>query len=879
MKKMRKGLWALCLALVLMLSGAVVAFASTVSENDFVLTVKTDKDVYSSGESINLSIYLESNAAEDVTINGTKLFYEIPEAIQEYIVNYDNLPETIDLTSGENVVFLSVTTTVPDTGDTNSPMLYIGILMIGVGFILLTRTRYFKNFTALFMVAIMIVGLGPVSATTVKAEIDYLSVEGSKTITYAGDEQTIAVVAVICVGEYGEGDEEDNDTVATELSGTELAKLLLANARLDADALSASADDMLATNAASMYSASRNLRNLSSVITKEQYMDCARYVEYFDSYVENVNTSIESAAEQITYIKENVANTDVWLVIDANNRIRLDVTANEDILYIEDEYGTYVCRRYTDADGDDVYEIYQESTDGAYNYMLCVPGEWYEYSNDDDINVIVENTRGYWNMCTVYDMSDYQDVCNDEGEVIDTTYVKRMNMQNLVVTDNYTYVYEGEIYDSGYVSLDAIGYVDSTLSCDLMKYEQGALTINLVGFDGVSSITIDEDKFITSLKTTSGKELIPSSEKPIDAGIYFSNGVVEDFGDIPYPVLAFEVKTTDDDENTTNVNIDSTTAGSIITLLAEYGITCKAAYADSLNEIIKNISSGTVLAANFVEYYSWNDYHLSNYAEVQKALAVTKEKQDALMAKYNDIADEEGIEYTYAEVDYDDYSFANATMVTSSATVEGRTLTVEEVELTVSEEEAVLEEGTSYGVYLAICSADEKGIICLTKTSPETVEFDGSSALTVSVSGEYEIPSAATAGNYIVCAYVATEEGIRISEYVAVTTTHDVNVSGAEGNGYSYVIQTNDNDEISVSYISTGEYEVTVDKADVVYSYEWIYNFLSDEVLKYGYPIADATLYAYGANEYVTVDENDTISSGTIYMLEFENGSVFVKLP
>ena len=69
--------------------------------------------------------------------------------------------------------------------------------------------------------------------------------------------------------------------------------------------------------------------------------------------------SAQNAAELIDYVKKNVRIVDTW-VSSGNERSYLHVEENAEVLcrYLEEEAFLSVCRRYKNAEGKDVYELY-----------------------------------------------------------------------------------------------------------------------------------------------------------------------------------------------------------------------------------------------------------------------------------------------------------------------------------------------------------------------------------------------------------------------------------------------------------------------------------------------------------------------------------------
>lgn len=168
----------------------------------------------------------------------------------------------------------------------------------------------------------------------------------------------------------GKNGQTTNESKKGDLNGTELAKLLLANERLDSDELSDNKGLLTADRL-------NKLENivLSTIIDTSVYADNSNMTDYFNSYVEAVKSVTNGAAGTIDFIKESVYYTGVWIEYGSiGGDVLLQVTDNEDRLFVKADSYTSVCRRYTDENGDNIYEICQTVADGSYMYLNCIPG-------------------------------------------------------------------------------------------------------------------------------------------------------------------------------------------------------------------------------------------------------------------------------------------------------------------------------------------------------------------------------------------------------------------------------------------------------------------------------------------------------------------------
>lgn len=858
MKAKKRSFLTLLLALALTVSGTVMAIAATVTADDFKVTVDTDKDSYNSGDKIYMSVAIENNAA-DAIITDITLEYDIPEDIQDYIVDYDKLPSSLDMFGeGTNVVFTTMAE-APETGDNNMVILLAGVLLIAAGIVIAVKTGCIRKLVSLFTVIAMLVGIEAVSNLTVQAESEMIEVEGSKNITYAGEAKNIAVKAAVTIYSTGDSNGESTDKAEANVSGTELAKLLLANERLDAEKLAEDSGIMSACNITD-YMNDVRIATLSTV-DASQYEDNSNMIDYFNSYIAAVESVTGSAADTITYMKENVSCTGAWIEYGAvGGDVLLKVTDNEEWLHMVSDLATFVCRRYTDSNGDDVYEICQrEESDGSYAYLICTPGKRYEYSfcwsDGSDIHVIVENSRGYWNMFTTYSI--------EEG---------RNNVQNLVSANDFAYVYFGTITEDGYESNNHITFIDPTLSCDLITVHEQVMEVAVVGFNGVTSLEVDDYNMITSFTSKTGVTIEAESE--LADGIRCQLGNVA-YTQAPYATLSFVIE-----EGVTNE-----TAKAVIDALAAIGIECKY----DLSAVLSGVDSSFKIAGNLGSYYNWNGYYVKDLAAVRSAVAVETARYEELMAGYEAVKDAKKIETTETGINYAAYDFAGLTLTGADAiTFADGKITIEGLQAEVSVAD-VMADGETYEIQFALAGIGEEGeydsAILLSTESAGAASYEGT-ALSLTKSAEFDVPACTGAGKYTVVAYVATSEGIRVSEMVPVTFTSEASYTNVE-NGYETYIELNDANEMIVYYTLMNEYEVTMPTEQDTYTYEEIYEFLSGEVLKYGYPSSSAVLEVYDTEtgEAIEASAGDELS-GCVCKLQYDVtnsigmvGYVYVQLP
>lgn len=916
MKRKTKSLISLLIALVLTISGAVMVFGEAVTEDDFKVVVTTDKDSYQEGEKIQLSFSIIHNA--EATVSRVGFQYVVSDEIKNNILNFDKMPTSLTkLDTGLNEIFDSKEVDKPDdnksdtnkpdadkpgtgnsgtgnagtgtpgTGDNSNVKLYVGILLVVAGIVLAMRAGCMKKFASLFMVVAMVAGLNAASLVTVNAATENMMVAGEKTITYAGVEETITVVAYLTMKVEGDGVEDDDsgndDSESAELniSPTDLAKLLLANERLDSEELTSENKFFAPSKAVAAFN---NLKIMTLSTTSGQCEKYSNEMGYFESYIRNVEMITLDAADTIDYVKENIGCVDVWVEYGGiGGELLLQVTDNEERLIMKSDTMEYICRRYTDDNGDDVYEIYREEKQNSDNYyLLCIPDKRYEYSvhitnntlddTTDDMNdyVVVENSRGYWNMFTA---SYVYDNGND-----------RYNVQNLVAGNEFAYVYYGDVRDKnngGYKSMDHITFITPELDSDLISVYDYDMGVNLVGFNGVASFETDDNNFITSFTTTGGKTINVGAK--IADNIEFYHGVVEQ-GQSKYPVLQFKML----DNNGNALPMSSEAATNILQTLKENGIVCKAE--KDLDGILSAIDGCYGIADNFGSYYNWNGHYLTDLEALESAVAVGREKQEALIEKFDNVKDAEKVEVTSGGINYANYDFAKLTLKDAEAvTFENGKVTINGLQTEVAVADVMMD-GEKYELQYALAATTSEegkyGSAILINTEEDGVATYSDANLSLEKSAEFEIPACTSAGVYTLVVYVATSDGIRVSEMVPITFTADASFSGIS-NGYEIDIKLNDADEMVVSYTLANEYWVEVADTEDTIAYDEVYELLLAEVYKYGYPNIKAILEVYDVEtgESREATHNESLN-GLVCRLAYDipnmtamTGYVYVELP
>ncbi len=667
---------------------------------------------------------------------------------------------------------------------------------------------------------------------------------------------SLCLCITIFTGCDGSGTISNNNEKGNR-TGKEIAELLLANERLNSSALSVE-NGVGGLKANASMGTQMSFLPIASFTGSDFEQEC-NMLDFFQSFMENIQTEANRVADAIDYMKETITFTDVWVPdsgIGEDGKMLLTVDANAETLFQYSKELLLVCRRYTDENANDVYEILRvELATGNKCYQKYSPNRWYEFSfryNDvanSDMFLVMENTRGYWNMFTTYWIDDPTEV--------------RTNMQNLISTGDATYVNYGRIYRSGYQFENYTGFTDAGQNSDLVSILENTVEINLAAFSGIAKVETDGDNFITSATTTSGITLTPDQTIG-DGSITFRHGygLVDR---LTTGTMAFQMP----EGMTPKAMVES-----LMAALKELGITCKY----SMDTVLANANNAVQLGRDFASYYKWNGYFMNGLDNVEKAMEVDTKKHQDLLDAYETVKNNKQIEASEKGFQFSGFDFSKVTKVSSgTVTFSDGKVMVKNLSATITNL-AVLDAQETYSIQLALAKlndtaaqnnakstslvsyknitlldliplggsvdADYTNAIILSQTGGETATYESGETFSLSQTAEFTLPNVTEAGMYTVVAYVATEDGIRVSEMIPVPFTSEVTYSGSTEEGLLVDMYLNDYQEMIAKY-HTGLLMITPDTQQESYTYAEVEALLTNAVMTYGYPIDGAMVELY----------------------------------
>lgn len=285
--------------------------------------------------------------------------------------------------------------------------------------------------------------------------------------------------------------------------------------------------------------------------------------------------------------------------------------------------------------------------------------------------------------------------------------------------------------------------------------------------------------------------------------------------------------------------------------MTETGLTCRRNWTTVHN----GIPLAQEDAENLVKYYRWNDCNVSTSEGVQAGIAAENERIEAIKQIYKDIKDDAVVNISDLEenVDLNSIDFAVIGGYSSeNVQIGDNGVSIESIELSTGDMQLFVG-GTSYVIAVALISNDGNDVVVLSYSS--SIVYDGGESFAISAERlQFDLPEL-FAGTYDLVAYVATDDGIR------VTACQRVKVDSVGTLSISNVNIAHDADKtISVTYVDTTEHNVRIESATSL-SYAEFVEKVSEEVFVFGTPAAELEKLTDDGS-YAVVNSGDAISDG-----------------
>ena len=570
--------------------------------------------------------------------------------------------------------------------------------------------------------------------------------------------------------------------------GTEAARLLLANERLDENfAISgveigipgyqplASVEQSVSLP---LYYGDSESRGTGEEDRRDPYTPAGdESLRQFDSFIINIEHEAKWVAEDIAYMKENVGVVDKW-VPHFEGHYMLRVFDTYEVLLNNERAGyKNAYYRYTDENANNIYEMYSflDYDDGFSGRIktVFVPGERYEYYFENyrkdggsmqnraaSDYVIIENSRGYWVLTRFsYDGAGTSD--------------EFCNLTSLMIKDGFIYeiflrydFFEGAGGVPQYVSY-SISHVDT----NRMLVSFGSREINESGMDVLDYVSEKIDR---------GSSALPCDKSDLLEAVYH---------------------------------------------VWQYGST-------------------------FTENFVWNGYTLGSIQDIRDARAVLYQEYLDAENEVDSVLDYPTTLISQRLDDDVEFADLGISSMGSNSYSEG-VISLSGISAAVGDSD-LLESGESYTLKTALSLVDEKGNPISVNTVPlkgsdtASVKYSGST-LNLSVSGDFTVPKNLHQGEYALVVYAATaDDGIRVSDMVKVASfsTYDESLESAAMDIRVSTVSGN----LRFEYAIKNVIYMTVTATQSYYDAEELEDIIMLEILRCGAPFKDASLeYADGS--------------------------------
>lgn len=649
-----------------------------------------------------------------------------------------------------------------------------------------------------------------------------------------------------------ENNKEDNkennkeDVIVEVKNGTEAAKILLANERLDESILTKSGS--LFTDGKKAFSRiierTRHYLKKNAGRPNETYtevegdtykwyndIDYSNFMSYFESYAINIESSAKRGAHLIDYTKKNIRVVNKW-VKEFDNEYFLMVDKDSETI-IERRGETYInmCKRYTDGNGNSVYEMFYRSE--SICRMKYIPNLLYEFTiqfgNNEDsaIYLYADNSKGYWTIVSSNSMQAYEDPHRG--------YVETFTPTVMVMKDEANYILGYYVDNNGSAEINAIQMVSSDRKTDLIFMAKDMMILYNTGLRGLDhlEITAPADK-VGDYDPDFKKELYVYAQDNVNengdpykiystsgfksATAVLENGMTLTEGDtlldgkVGIDRIDVSYVAGCDSYGTIPVRTTATSFSEQYQILEELLDVTGLTFRRDFDDVINGIEYAIKDAQNFPKYFTWNGYHVNDIESVKQIFIAEKQKKDDILNMYDqiknlEVIDREDQEKYNASIHFADIEVTNKGTITN----EGFKISIKDFSVKV-EDTLLFVDKEKYKVVFALLNKDGNLIAYLDENDLVT-EYNKGSTFETLQTKEIQLDILA-AGEYTLVAYVAlASEGIRITNYQPVEAI--VSEASQSTYGLKNTIVTNDKKELII--VSEIDYSINCEiEGDVI---------------------------------------------------------------
>ena len=455
------------------------------------------------------------------------------------------------------------------------------------------------------------------------------------------------------------------------IDGTDAAKLLLAQERLNEDIVNGSGN-LFTTGEEAFNRIVRETRNYNKRFagrpnetyteidgdTYKWYNDIeySNFNSFFDSYAVNIEHSAKSGSELIDYVKKNIRVIDVWVDYKyAKYLLKVEKTS-EMIFTVDNDGFVDICKRSTDENGNDVYELMQISASATIR-MKYIPGLLYEFGimmNDGEgysHYLYADNSKGYWNIIST---GNPNTTIHPDGLVFEN-----VNFEALMMKDEAFYQFGYSLDNQGWSNgeVNSITLISNDGKTDLVTIGAGFANLFNTGIRGLDHIEItaspefvgDYDPNFNNIKYVYAQDNVDENGKPYmiyttsgykSATAVLENGKLLNEGDrlvndkVTIGRIDVGYVAGCDAYGTIPLRIEADNINDTFNILVEFLDQTGLSFRRDLETILNGADFALKDVKHFSEYFQFNGYNIDSLENGKKALALEKKKFDELKNAY-----------------------------------------------------------------------------------------------------------------------------------------------------------------------------------------------------------------------------------------------------
>mgnify|MGYP003289469005 CR=1 FL=1 len=676
------------------------------------------------------------------------------------------------------------------------------------------------------------------------------------------------------------------------ISGSEAAKLLLAEERLDEDELKNVKLNLKKSSAKRTNTKIQSQRRTITEQTKPvkeaksetgvkvkrdgekvtwtNFEEYSNAISYFEGFVNNIEHMTNDAAEIIEDAKDKIDSNNVWVNGVSYDRL-LQVTANEDVVMRKSKDSYQIVSHTLNEQGIDCYDVFNGNVGNAYGMKVRKVGNYrYEFSNVSGDGTfehyfVADKSRGYWvvyspgnetqfSVTVIKDNMCYDIVADVEFQEVLAVYAITADQQCDLVRVNYGTF---EIFAG------AISNIDS-----MYTYASDSQIIN--EFDpNRDDYLLIHDKKEGSYATTGKAKIevnlsngvtLKEGNKYANGKVTYSRSVVSGNADGMLATISVEVEGKTEAEKITNFK----------NFINETGIK----FVRDNDSVIKSIETAFKdgkVASNSI---SWNDININNISVYADAKRAEREKLSALVKRFNDVKDNVTLSRNQQGKLDKNTTFPYITKATFDANYTNNKVNIEGATVKVNEF-VLFENGKKYNMQFALAQYNEENegyfdLIPLDVENTAYVTYNGEDELTLTTHKTSFVLPVPAAGDYELVTYIADEEGIRVSRPQPVTFN---TVDSSELSIHNYTAQVSKTDEnlLNIHSIINSNVVLQIENPKAQYSYNELQYMLSVEAHQYGIVSNQKVEVLDSNNNWVALNGTETILESGTYRLAFTN--------